>query len=159
MASVVAVCVSEEKGVKKREVPEVEVKFEEGIVGDAHGDDPVRRISLLGNESVEKMREAFPGLKPGDFAENVLTEGIILYELPVGTRMKVGEAELEVTQIGKECHHGCEIRRLTGDCVMPREGIFAEVIKEGHIKPGDAIEVLSSLRGDNGDEAIHKDNH
>jgi len=142
MASVTAVCISEEKGVRKHEVPQLELKFNEGVVGDAHGDDPVRRVSLLGDESVEKLRGAFPGLKPGDFAENILTEGIVLYELPIGTRLIVGETELEVTQIGKECHHGCEIRRITGDCVMPREGIFAEVIKEGFIKPGDAVEVL-----------------
>jgi len=142
MASVTAVCISEEKGVRKHEVPQIELKFDEGVVGDAHGDDPVRRVSFLGDESVEKLRGAFPGLKPGDFAENILTEGIVLYELPIGTRLTVGETELEVTQIGKECHHGCEIRRITGDCVMPREGIFAEVIKEGFIKPGDAVEVL-----------------
>jgi len=142
MATVVAVCISEEKGVRKHEVPEIGVKFGEGVAGDAHGDDPKRRVSLLGDESVEKLRGAFPGLKPGDFAENVLTEGIVLYELPIGTRLRIGETELEVTQIGKECHHGCEIRRLTGDCVMPREGIFAEVIIEGVIKPGDAVEVI-----------------
>jgi len=142
MASVLAVCVSGEKGVRKHEVPSIDIKFGEGVRGDAHGDDPVRRVSLLGDESVEKLRGAFPGLKPGDFAENILTEGIVLYELPVGTRLRVGETELEVTQIGKECHHGCEIRRLTGDCVMPREGIFAEVILEGSVKAGDSIEVL-----------------
>jgi len=142
MASVIAVCISEEKGVRKHEVPEIEVKFGEGVLRDAHGEDPVRRISLLGDESVEKLRSMLPTLKPGDFAENILTEGVVLYELPVGTRIKIGEAELEVTQIGKECHHGCEIQRLTGDCVMPREGIFAEVIEEGRIKPGDSIEVL-----------------
>jgi len=142
MASVVAVCISEQKGVRKHEVASIDIKKGEGVVGDAHGDDPKRRVSLLGDESVEKMRSAFPGLKPGDFAENILTEGLVLYELPIGTRLKVGETELEVTQIGKECHHGCEIRRLTGDCVMPREGIFAEVVTEGRIGPGDAVEVL-----------------
>ena len=142
MASVIAVCISEEKGVRKHEVSEIEIRKGEGVVGDAHGDDPVRRVSLLGDESVEKLRGAFPGLKAGDFAENILTEGLVLYELPVGTRIRVGETELEVTQIGKECHHGCEIRKLTGDCVMPREGIFAEVVTEGFIRPGDDIEVL-----------------
>ena len=141
MPSVLAVCISEEKGVRKHEVPSIDIRKGEGVVGDAHGDDPKRRVSLLGDESVEKLRSAFPELKPGDFAENILTEGLVLYELPVGTRMKVGGTELEVTQIGKECHHGCEIRRLTGDCVMPREGIFAEVVTEGRICPGDAIEV------------------
>ena len=141
MPSVLAVCISEEKGVRKHEVSGIDIRKGEGVVGDAHGDDPKRRVSLLGDESVEKLRGAFPELKPGDFAENILTEGIVLYELPVGTRMKVGGTELEVTQIGKECHHGCEIRRLTGDCVMPREGIFAEVVAEGRICPGDLIEV------------------
>ena len=142
MASVVAVCIGERKGEKKHEVAEVEIRKGEGVVGDAHGDDPVRRVSLLGDESVEKLRGVMAGLKPGDFAENILTEGLVLYELPVGARLRVGEVEFEVTQIGKECHLGCEIRRLTGDCVMPREGIFAEVVTEGSIRPGDPIEVL-----------------
>ena len=142
MASVIAVCLSEQKGVRKKEAPYIDIRFGEGVKGDAHGDDPMRRVSLLGDESVEKLRGLMPDLKPGDFAENILTEGIILYELPIGTRFRIGEALLEVTQIGKECHHGCEIKRLTGDCVMPREGIFAEVIEEGRIKPGDTVEVL-----------------
>jgi len=144
MASVIAVCISEEKGVRKREVSAIDIRFNEGVAGDAHGDDPKRRVSLLGDESVEKLRSGFPELKPGDFAENILTEGMVLYELPIGTILRIGETELEVTQIGKECHKGCEIRRLTGDCVMPREGIFAEVVKEGRIMPGDAIEVLKT---------------
>ena len=139
---VIAVCISEQKGVRKHEVPEIEIRKGKGVVGDAHGDDPKRRVSLLGDESVDKLRGVFPGLKPGDFAENILTEGLVLYELPIGTRFMAGEVEFEVTQIGKECHHGCEIRRLTGDCVMPREGIFAEVVTEGTIRPGDAITVL-----------------
>ena len=139
MARVVAVCLSDMKGVKKQEAPSIMVRKGEGVVGDAHGDDPVRRISLLGNESVDKLRPLIPELKPGDFAENILTEGIVLYELPVGTRLRIGETELEVTQIGKECHLGCAIKEQTGDCVMPREGIFAEVITEGAIKPGDNI--------------------
>jgi len=140
MASVVAVCLSDQKGVKKQEAASVFIKKGEGVAGDAHGDDPVRRISLLGIESVDKLRGLIPGLKPGDFAENILTEGIVLYELPVGTRLRIGEAEVEVTQIGKECHLGCSIKQQTGDCVMPREGIFAEVVGEGTIKPGDAVE-------------------
>ena len=143
MAKVTAVCISDQKGVRKHEASEIEIKKGKGVVGDAHGDDPMRRVSLLGVESVDKLRGAFPELKPGDFAENILTEGLVLYELPVGTRIMAGEeVELEVTQIGKECHQGCEIRRLTGDCVMPREGIFAEVVTEGMIRPGDIIRVL-----------------
>ncbi|MDR3363437.1 MAG: MOSC domain-containing protein [Clostridiales Family XIII bacterium] len=144
MASVLAVCVSEQKGVRKHEVESIDIRKGEGVAGDAHGDDPRRRVSLLGDESVEKLRSAFAGLKAGDFAENILTEGLTLYELPIGTRLRVGGTELEVTQIGKECHQGCEIRRLTGDCVMPREGIFAEVVREGSVKPGDAIEIVAA---------------
>lgn len=142
MASVLAVCMSEQKGVQKRPVDSIEIKKNEGVVGDAHGDDPIRRVSLLGDESVEKLRSSIPDIKPGAFAENILTEGVTLYELPVGTHIKIGEVEFEVTQIGKECHHGCEIRRLAGDCVMPREGIFGEVVTEGTIRPGDPIEVV-----------------
>ena len=143
MAKVKAVCISEKKGVRKHIVDEIEIKFGEGIVGDAHGEDPKRRISLLGDESVDKLRGLLPELAPGDFAENILTEGLTLYELPIGTHLRIGQTEVEVTQIGKECHHGCEIRRITGDCVMPREGIFAEVIREGVIKADDEIEILS----------------
>ncbi|MDR3305652.1 MAG: MOSC domain-containing protein [Clostridiales Family XIII bacterium] len=142
MARVKAVCISEKKGVRKHVVDAIEIRKGKGVVGDAHGDDPKRRISLLGDESVSKLRGVLPELAPGDFAENILTEGLTLYELPIGTRLRIGETELEVTQIGKECHQGCEIRKLTGDCVMPREGIFAEVIAEGAIRPGDGIERL-----------------
>jgi MOSC domain-containing protein YiiM len=143
MAKVVAVCISEKKGVRKHAVDEIAIRFGEGVVGDAHGDDPKRRVSLLGDESVEKLRSILPELTAGDFAENILTEGLTLYEIPIGTHLRIGETELEVTQIGKECHQGCEIRRLTGDCVMPREGIFGEVIREGTIHPDDEIEVVS----------------
>ena len=142
MASVTAVCISEKKGTKKSEVPVIEIKKGEGVVGDAHGDDPKRRISLLGVESVSKNKSIMPDLKPGDYAENIQTEGLTLYELPIGTRLRIGGTVLEVTQIGKECHQGCEIKKLTGDCVMPREGIFAEVVEEGRIKPGDEVSVL-----------------
>ena len=142
MAKVLAVCISELKGTQKHTVPEIEVRKNHGIVGDAHAGDWHRQISLLGHESVDKVRHILPNIEPGAFAENILTEGITLYTLPVGTRLKVGETELEVTQIGKECHKGCKIRELTGDCVMPREGIFTIVIKEGVIRPGDTIEVL-----------------
>lgn len=143
MASVLAVCISEQKGTQKHPVPEIQVKCGHGIVGDAHAGNWHRQISLLGSESVDKVRPLLPDIQPGAFAENILTEGITLYTLPVGTLLRVGEAELEVTQIGKECHQGCAIRKLTGDCVMPREGIFAVVKKEGVIRPGDIVEVLA----------------
>ena len=131
MAKVLAVCISEKKGTQK----------DWGIEGDAHAGNWHRQISLLANESVDKVRHILPDIQPGAFAENILTEGITLHTLPVGTRLKLGETEMEVTQIGKECHQGCAIRKLTGDCVMPREGIFCKVIVEGEIRPGDALEV------------------
>jgi len=142
-ASVVAVCVSDVKGVIKKPVPEITVKIGHGVVGDAHAGDWHRQISLLADESVDKLRGKMPDLGAGVFAENILTRGLCLHELPVGTKLRVGETLLEVTQIGKICHDaGCAIRKQTGDCVMPREGIFTIVLEEGVIKPGDAIKVL-----------------
>jgi MOSC domain-containing protein YiiM len=142
MAVVTAVCISEKKGVQKHVVPQIEVKNNLGIVGDAHAGDWHRQISLLGEESVDKLRHMLPDIAAGAFAENILTKGITLYELPVGTKLKIGKTLLEVTQIGKECHHGCAIRKLAGDCVMPREGIFAVVLDEGIIRAGDNVEVV-----------------
>ena len=143
MASVVAVCISERKGTQKHEVPEIQLKIDHGIVGDAHGGNWHRQVSLLAQESVEKMKAVFPDIPVGAFAENILTEGLTLYTLPVGTRLRVGEALLEVTQIGKECHAHCAIRQQVGDCVMPREGIFTIVLEEGTIRAGDTITVLT----------------
>lgn len=143
MASVVAVCISQQKGTVKHEVPEIALKIRHGIVGDAHAGDWHRQVSLLGIESVNKLKERFPDIPVGAFAENILTEGLTLYTLPVGTRLKVGEVLLEVTQIGKECHAHCAIRKQIGDCVMPREGIFAVVLEEGRIKAGDSVEIVS----------------
>ena len=143
MASVVAVCISERKGTQKHEVPEIQLKIDHGIVGDAHGGNWHRQVSLLAQESVEKMKAVFPDIPVGAFAENILTEGLTLYTLPVGTRLRVGEALLEVTQIGKECHAHCAIRQQVGDCVMPREGIFTIVLEEVTIRAGDTITVLT----------------
>ena len=143
MASVVAVCISERKGTQKHEVPEIQLKIDHGIVGDAHAGSWHRQVSLLAQESVEKMKTAFPDIPVGAFAENILTEGLTLFTLPVGTRLRVGEVLLEVTQIGKECHAHCAIRRQVGDCAMPREGIFAIVLEEGTIRSGDIITVLT----------------
>lgn len=143
MAKVKAVCISEKKGEQKHPVEEALLKVDHGIVGDAHAGNWHRQVSLLAAESVEKVQKAldFP-LKSGDFAENILTEGIELFTLPIGTKLQIGEALGEVTQIGKECHQGCAIRELAGDCVMPREGIFVKVLKEGTVKAGDEIKVI-----------------
>lgn len=143
MARVLAVCTSARKGEKKRPVEAITLKIDHGIVGDAHAGNWHRQISLLANESVDKMRQKGLTLEAGDFAENILTEGLTLRTLPVGTRLRVGETELEITQIGKECHSDCEIKKKVGVCVMPAEGVFAIVKKEGTIQAGDEIEVLT----------------
>ena len=143
MAWVTAVNISEEKGVRKHEVPYADLKPHWGIVGDAHAGDWHRQVSLLAEESVDAMRTVCPvKLDAGIFAENIDTRGIDLKHLPVGTRLRVGEVELEVTQIGKECHKDCMIKKTAGQCVMPTEGIFAAVIQEGRVQAGDRIEVL-----------------
>ncbi|WP_036729540.1 MOSC domain-containing protein [Peptoniphilus mikwangii] len=139
---VVSVSISKEKGTKKIPVSYIEIKKDHGIIGDAHAGNWHRQISLLGIESLNKMKLKFPNLSAGDFAENILTEGIELYNLSVGTVLEIGNTKIEVTQIGKECHKGCEIRKITGDCVMPREGIFGIVLKEGKIFPGDSINFI-----------------
>jgi MOSC domain-containing protein YiiM len=142
MAKVLAVNISEKKGVIKQPIEKGLFKVDHGLEGDAHAGKWHRQVSLLGTESIEKMKQTgIQGLCSGKFAENLTTEGIVLYELPVGTKLRIGEVRMEVTQIGKECHLGCEIRHLVGDCVMPREGIFTRVLTEGWIKPGDEIVV------------------
>lgn len=142
MGIIQAICISEVRGVQKHAIPEADLTPEWGIVGDAHGGNWHRQVSLLGSESVDKMKKVFPDIPIGAFAENVLTEGITLYELPIGTRLRVGgQVLLEVTQIGKECHASCAIRKQVGDCVMPREGIFTIVLEEGTIRAGDRIEL------------------
>lgn len=142
MAEVVAVCISEKRGTKKHTVPYIELKINHGIVSDAHAGDWHRQVSLLSVESVDKMRTDTLNFGPGDFAENILTKGLELFTLPVGTLLSVGETILEITQIGKKCHNDCEIKKLVGTCVMPTEGIFAKVIKEGRVYPHDSIKVL-----------------
>lgn len=142
MAKVIAVCISEQKGTVKHEVPEIRLKKQHGIVGDAHAGHWHRQVSLLGTESVEKMRRVLPNIPIGAFAENILTEGIVLPALPIGTKLRVGETLLEITQIGKECHAACAIRKQVGDCVMPREGVFAIVLEEGSVRGGDPIEIV-----------------
>jgi MOSC domain-containing protein YiiM len=139
-----AISVSEKKGTKKTNVPEAEVKLDFGIVGDAHGGDWNRQISLLAIESIDKMIGMGANVSPGSFAENITTQGIELPGLPIGSKLRIGkEIELEVTQIGKECHSRCEIFKQVGDCIMPREGIFAKVMKAGVMRVGDTLEVLN----------------
>jgi MOSC domain-containing protein YiiM len=148
MTTVIAVCQSEKKGTRKTPMARVTIREEYGVIGDAHADSSThRQVSLLAIESIDKMRGKGLELNPGDFAENITTEGIDLSVLPIGTRINIGkEVVLEMTQIGKECHAGCAIRRQVGDCIMPREGIFARVVRGGEIKPGDRIEIVERGR-------------
>jgi MOSC domain-containing protein YiiM len=138
----VSVNLSERTGTRKRPVASAGVRVGHGLEGDAHAGSWHRQVSLLDEASIRKMTALGLELGPGDFAENLTTRGLDLAGLPVGSVLEVGdEVELEVTQIGKECHEGCEIRRQVGDCVMPREGIFARVRHGGTVRAGDAIEV------------------
>ena len=142
-AIIKAVCISEKKGEQKHPVDAVMLRPHHGVVGDAHAGDWHRQVSLLAQESVDRLQEKISiRLFPGAFAENILCEGISLCSLPVGTKLKVGTALCEVTQIGKECHADCAIRRQAGDCVMPREGIFVIVLEEGEARPGDEVVVV-----------------
>jgi len=144
MAKVIAINISEGKGVPKQSIEKGFFAINHGLQGDAHAGEWHRQVSLLGVESIEKIKKmGLENLATGSFAENLTTEGICLFELPIGTQLQIGETVMEVTQIGKECHMGCAIRQKTGDCVMPREGIFAKVIVEGWIQPGDRLEVIN----------------
>ena len=141
LAKVVAVCRSDEKGIRKEPIAEGIFKEDFGLLDDAHADcNTHRQVSLLAIESIDKMRKLGLDLQPGDFAENLTTEGIDLLSLTPGTRITVGdEVILEISQIGKECHTGCAIFKQVGKCIMPKEGIFAEVIRGGLIKAGNSI--------------------
>ncbi|MFH1150320.1 MAG: MOSC domain-containing protein [Actinomycetota bacterium] len=141
-ATVVSVNISEATGEKKHNVGTCELLEEHGLQGDAHARDWHRQVSLLALESLDKMRDAGLDVSPGDFAENLTIEGLDVKSLPVGTRLAVGEGVLlEITQIGKECHERCAIYYQAGDCVMPREGVFARVLKGGEVNVGDVVEV------------------
>ena len=143
--TVTALSVSKVKGEKKHNIPSARFVVEHGLEGDAHAADWHRQVSLLGVESIAKIRAAGMDVNPGDFAENVTTAGLCLWELPIGTRLQLGDAvELEVTQIGKTCHHRCQIFHQVGDCVMPREGIFAKVLRGGRVRVGAPILVLDA---------------
>ena len=143
MAKIITVCKSEEKGTRKEAVAEGILKEDYGLVGDAHADCCThRQVSLLAMESINKMRELGFEVGPGDFAENLTTQGLELLSLPVGTRISIGrDVLLEVTQIGKKCHSGCAIYQQIGKCIMPREGIFAKVVRGGFVRAGDHISI------------------
>jgi len=130
---IVSVNVSRKKGERKSPVPSISLRPAHGVEGDAHAGDWHRQVSLLAAEDIEYMRGKGADVGPGDFAENITTEGVVLSSLPVGARLRVGDVELEVTQIGKECHKGCAIMQQVGECIMPRRGIFARVLKGGVI--------------------------
>ena len=144
IARITAVCRSEKKGTKKEAITEGILREDYGLISDAHADSSThRQVSLLAIESINKMRQLGFDVGPGDFAENLTTEGIDIASISIGTRLLVGqEAILEISQIGKECHTGCAIYRQIGKCIMPREGVFAKVIIGGLVKAGDAIRVL-----------------
>jgi len=145
MAKVVAVCSSKTKGVPKENIHQGILRTGYGLEGDAHADSGWhRQVSLLALESISKAREMGMQVGPGDFAENITSEGIELYTLPIGTVLSVGESVvLEISQIGKECHAGCAIMKQTGKCIMPKEGVFAKVIQGGPVETGDCIEIRS----------------
>jgi MOSC domain-containing protein YiiM len=141
---IIAVSISLKKGVKKTNILLGNLIRNYGLENDAHAGDWHRQVSLLAVESVSKIRKKGLDVNPGDFAENITTQGIKLWELAVGTRLKLGKnALVEITQIGKECHDRCAIYKQVGDCVMPREGIFVKVIKEGTIRPDDDIQIMN----------------
>lgn len=139
MGRIVAVCLSAKKGERKTPVASVLLREDHGIVGDAHAGDWHRQVSLLAIESIKKMQALGLDVDTGDFAENITTEGINLVALPIGARIKLDETVLEVTQIGKECHNRCAIYHQAGDCVMPKEGIFARVVAGGRVAKGHSI--------------------
>lgn len=140
MGVIRAVCISDKKGEQKHSVSSAELRPDHGIVGDAHAGSWHRQVSLLAAESIERMRELIPDLADGAFAENLVTDGLDLTEVGIGDRFRAGGGVvLEVTQIGKECHDACAIGQKTGECIMPREGIFCRVLAGGRVRPGDPI--------------------
>ena len=144
---VLAVCISEKKGTEKKEVEKIALKKDWGIEGDAHAGKWHRQVSLLEFEKIDAFRKKGAEVDFGAFGENIIVAGIDLRNLPVGTVLEIGEAKLRVTQIGKECHSHCNIYKKMGDCIMPREGIFAEVLKEGCVQKGDIIKIIEKENG------------
>lgn len=141
MGKVIATCISENRGTKKTNVKSVRLIENFGVEGDAHGGNWHRQVSLLSHNKIEDFRAKGAIVQDGDFGENLVVEGIDFKTLPIGTRFVCNDVILELTQIGKECHHGCAIFQEMGDCIMPREGVFAKVIRGGNISVGDILEI------------------
>jgi len=145
MGRIETICISTRKGRIKKPISTAEFRKDYGIVGDAHAGNWHRQVSILPKESIDMMRKQIPNLADGAFAENIITSGLDFSRIEIGTRFLLGETILlEVTQIGKECHTACAIRNLTGDCIMPREGIFCRVIQGGNVNPGAWVEVTET---------------
>lgn len=142
MGKIIGLCISEKRGTQKTEVGEVNLIKDWGLEGDAHGGKWHRQVSLLSYDKIQEFRARGAEVELGAFGENIIVEGIDFRSLPVGSRFRVGDVLLEMTQIGKECHSHCQIYKKVGDCIMPREGVFAEVIEGGHLKVGDEMEVI-----------------
>ena len=144
MAKIVSINISKRKGEPKVPVPQAQVRENYGLEGDVHAGPWHGQVSLLAQESIDRMIAlGASDLTPGDFAENITTQGITLHTLPVGTRLRLGTCEAEVTQIGKQCHQHCAIFQKLGTCIMPREGIFVRILKGGELHPGDSVDILS----------------
>lgn len=143
MGKVMAICISEKRGTQKVNINEANFIEDYGIEQDAHAGNWHRQVSLISLERIEEFKQRGAQVEPGAFGENVIVQGIDFKNLPVGTRLKCNEVVLEMTQIGKQCHHHCQIYHQVGDCIMPREGVFAKVLKGGHIKVGDEMQMIS----------------
>ena len=148
MGKIMAVCISEKRGTQKKNIEKVRLIENFGLEGDAHGGNWHRQVSLLSYEKVRAFEEKGISVEDGAFGENLLVEGFEFKTLPVGTRFRCGEVLLEMTQIGKECHSHCEIYQAVGDCIMPREGVFARVLHGGMIQIGDEMEIVPSSDSD-----------
>lgn len=147
IGKIIAVCTSEKKGIQKTPVSSVVLKENFGIMGDAHAGNWHRQVSLLALEKIEGFRDRGARVDYGAFGENLIVEGFDLKKIPVGTQFEAGDTVIELTQIGKECHSHCAIHKVMGDCIMPREGVFAKVIQGGEIRPGDLLRMRPLLPG------------
>lgn len=144
MGKVTAICISEKRGTQKINIHEANFIEDFGIENDAHAGKWHRQVSLISYEQIEDFKKRGAQVEPGAFGENVIVQGIDFKNLPVGTRFRCNDVELEMTQIGKKCHSHCQIFHQVGDCIMPREGVFAKVLKGGSFKVGDEMEIISA---------------